>query len=198
MVLPENQSNSGEDHSLFPVTEPAQTETAQVEATQVEATQVENTQIKNTQTENIPVATTQVENTQTENIQAQTAQIGNPPTGLAEPLPETLMTIEDVQRVLGRSRATVYRYTNTDPKGKRLNLPYNPRFLNPEHRVSFRDPLQFHPTEVARYAQDILQIRNVNIEVVQHQSETDDVLKAILEELRDIRQLLEKWTEREN
>ena len=115
-----------------------------------------------------------------------------------EPLSETLMTIEDVQRVLGRSRATVYRYTNTDPKGKRLNLPYNPHFLNPEHRVSFRDPLQFHPTEVARYAQDILQIRNVNIEVVQHQSETDDVLKAILDELRDIRQLLEKWTEREN
>lgn len=105
---------------------------------------------------------------------------------------EMLLSIEDVQKILRRSRATIYRYSNTDPKGKRLNLPYDPRYLNPEHRISFRDPLQFHPTEVARYAQEVLKIRNVNIEVVHSRSETDDVLKAILEELRVIRQLLGK------
>jgi hypothetical protein len=105
------------------------------------------------------------------------------------------MTIDDVQRSLKRSRATVYRYTNTDPKGKRLNLPYNPRYLNPEHRASSREPLLFHPTEVARYAQEVLKIRNVNIEVVQTYSETDDILKAILAELRDIRQLLAQRAE---
>jgi hypothetical protein len=113
----------------------------------------------------------------------------------SEPLPEPLLSIDDVQRVLQRSRATIYRYSNTDPKGKRLNLPYNPHKLNPEHRLSLRDPLQFHPAEVARYAQDVLKIRNVNIEVVQNPSETDDVLKAILEELRGIRQLLGEWAE---
>lgn len=108
---------------------------------------------------------------------------------------EVLLSIEEVQRILRRSRATIYRYSNTDPRGRHLNLPYDPRYLNPEHRASPREPLQFHPTEVARYAQEVLKIRDINVEVVQKRSETDVVLKAILEELRGIRQLLGQWAE---
>ena len=100
---------------------------------------------------------------------------------------EVLMTIDDVQRVLNRSRATIYRYANTDPKGKQLNIPYDPDRLNPEHRSSPRDPLRFHPTEVARFAQDVLQIRDVKVEVLAPRSETYLILQAILEELKVIR-----------
>ncbi|MEY2979392.1 MAG: resolvase [Prochlorotrichaceae cyanobacterium] len=105
---------------------------------------------------------------------------------------EQMMSVEDVQRVLHRSRATIYRYANTDPKGRRLNLPYDPQYLNPEHRSSPRQPLQFHPVEVARYAKEILQLRDVNVEVVEIRSETDLLLREILEELRWIRTLLEQ------
>ena len=42
---------------------------------------------------------------------------------------DALVGIEDVQKSLNRSRASVYRYTNTDPRN--LNPPFNPRKLNP-------------------------------------------------------------------
>ena len=45
---------------------------------------------------------------------------------------EALVGIDDVQKSLNRSRASVYRYTNTDPRN--LNPPFNPRKLNPEYR----------------------------------------------------------------
>ncbi len=106
--------------------------------------------------------------------------------------PQGLMTIEAVQKVLNRSRASVYRYANTDPKGKELNLPFDAQRLNPELRQSLEEPLLFHPNEVARFAQDILGIRPVTIHVQQPpDSVTQELLRAILAELKAIREVLE-------
>ena len=105
--------------------------------------------------------------------------------------PESLIGIEEVQRTLNRSRASVYRYTNTDTRN--INPAFNPRKLNPEYRTDQKDPLLFHPNEVARFAKDILRIKEVNVEVLNSPSTvTQNVLNSILEELREIRKQLEK------
>jgi hypothetical protein len=84
----------------------------------------------------------------------------------------------------------VYRYTNTDPRN--LNPPFNPRKLNPEYRSDQKDPLYFHPNEVARFAKDVLRIKEVTVEVLNSPSTaTQQMLGAILEELRGIRAHLE-------
>lgn len=102
-----------------------------------------------------------------------------------------LMTVEAVEKALNRSRASVYRYANTDPQT--LNLPYDPARLNPELRVNKDDPLLFHPNEVARFAQDVLGIKQVTIEVQQPtETLTHDLLRAILSELQAIRQQLDR------
>ncbi len=99
---------------------------------------------------------------------------------------ETLVGIDEVQKSLNRSRASVYRYTNTDSRN--LNPPFNPRKLNPEYRTDQKDPLLFHPNEVARFAKDILRIKEVTVEVLNAPSTaTQEVLLSILEELRLIR-----------
>ena len=77
---------------------------------------------------------------------------------------EGLIGIDEVQKALNRSRASVYRYTNTDPRN--LNPPFNPRKLNPEYRSDQKDPLMFHPNEVARFARDVLRIKEVTVEVL--------------------------------
>ena len=106
------------------------------------------------------------------------------------PSSEVLIGIEDVQRSLNRSRASVYRYTNTDTRN--INPVFNPRKLNPEYRTDQKDPLLFHPNEVARFAKDILRIKEVNVEVLNSPSTvTQNVLNAILEELKAIRSQLE-------
>ena len=46
---------------------------------------------------------------------------------------EELVGIDEVQKFLNRSRASVYRYTNTDLRN--LNPSFNPRKLNPEFRT---------------------------------------------------------------
>ncbi len=103
---------------------------------------------------------------------------------------DALVGIDEVQRSLNRSRASVYRYTNTDPRN--LNPPFNPRKLNPEYRSDQKDPLLFHPNEVARFAKDILRIKEVSVEVLNSPSTaTQNVLVSILEELRLIRTHLE-------
>ncbi len=100
-----------------------------------------------------------------------------------------LMDVEAVQRALNRSRASVYRYANTDPID--LNPPYNPKRLNPEFRTSKDDILLFHPNEVARFAKDVLKIKNITIEVREApKSQTQEILEAILIELQGIHQLL--------
>lgn len=102
-----------------------------------------------------------------------------------------LMTIESAQKVLNRSRASVYRYANTSPDI--LNPPYDPNRLNPELRNHKDEPLLFHPNEVARYAKDVLGIKQVTIEVKQSpETVTHELLRAILEELRSIHRLLEE------
>lgn len=101
-----------------------------------------------------------------------------------------LMTVEDVQKALNRSRASIYRYANTDPK--HINPPYDAKRLNPELRLNKDDPLQFHPNEVARFATDVLGIKQVTIEVQQSaETVTQELLRAILMELQSIRELLE-------
>ena len=103
---------------------------------------------------------------------------------------ETLVCIDDVQKSLNRSRASVYRYTNTDPRN--LNPSFNPRKLNPEYRSDQKDPISFHPNEVARFAKDVLRIKEVTVEVLNSPSTaTQQVLASILDELRAIRSHLE-------
>ena len=104
---------------------------------------------------------------------------------------ETLLTIEEVQKTLNRSRASVYRYTNTDTRN--LNPPFNPRKLNTEFRSDQKDQLLFHPNEVARFAKDILRIKEVTVEILNSpSSETQNILNAILDELRIIRNKLDE------
>lgn len=103
-----------------------------------------------------------------------------------EPTSEALIGIDDVQKALNRSRASVYRYTNTDPR--QLNPPFNPRKLNPEYRSDQKDPLLFHPNEVARFARDVLRIKEVTVEILNAPSTaTQQLLAAILDEIRAIR-----------
>ena len=103
---------------------------------------------------------------------------------------EALVGIDEVQKSLNRSRASVYRYTNTDPRN--LNPPFNPRKLNPEYRSDQKDPLLFHPNEVARFAKDVLRIKEVTVEVLNSPSTaTQQMLGAILDELKGIRSHLE-------
>ena len=103
---------------------------------------------------------------------------------------EQLIPIESVQKILNRSRASVYRYANTDTKI--LNPPFDATRLNPEIRDDKEAPLMFHPNEVARFAQEVLGIKQVTIEVTQPaETETNRLLKTILHELQSIRNLLE-------
>ena len=107
---------------------------------------------------------------------------------------DALVGIDDVQKSLNRSRASVYRYTNTDTRN--LNPPFNPRKLNPEYRSDQKDPLLFHPNEVARFAKDVLRIKEVTVEVLNSPSTaTQQMLGAILEELKGIRTHLESFNE---
>ncbi len=110
---------------------------------------------------------------------------------------ETLIGIDDVQKSLNRSRASVYRYTNTDARN--INPAFNPRKLNPEYRTDQKDPLLFHPNEVARFAKDILRIKEVNVEVLNSPSTvTQNVLNSILEELKAIRAYMHAFDEYNN
>ena len=98
-----------------------------------------------------------------------------------------LMDVETIQKSLGRSRASVYRYANTDPSQGLLNLPYDPTRLNPELRQSDREPLLFHPTEISRFARDVLKMKQVTIQVQEPtQNETNRLLREILEEMRSL------------
>jgi hypothetical protein len=108
---------------------------------------------------------------------------------------DALIGIDDVQKALNRSRASVYRYTNTDPRN--LNPPFNPRRLNPEYRSDQKDPLLFHSNEVARFARDVLRIKEVTVEILNSPSTaTQQLLSAILDELRVIRQRLDQIEDR--
>ena len=102
----------------------------------------------------------------------------------------SLIGIDEVQKALNRSRASVYRYTNTDPRN--INPPFNPKKLNPEFRSDIKQPLMFHANEVARFARDVLRIKEVTVEVLNAPSTaTQQLLTSILTELVAIRQRLD-------
>lgn len=100
----------------------------------------------------------------------------------------TLLTVDDVQKQLKRSRASVYRYANT--QADLLNPPYDPEKLNPEIRAHREEPLLFHPKEVRRFARDVLGL-NPTIEIqTPPETVTQELLRAILSELKNIHELL--------
>lgn len=100
----------------------------------------------------------------------------------------SLLSVESVQKYLKRSRASVYRYANTDPE--LLNPPFDASRLNPEVRSNKDEPLKFHPSEVRRFARDVLGL-NPTIEVkTPPETVTHELLREILDELKEIRTLL--------
>ncbi len=108
-----------------------------------------------------------------------------------------LLPIESVQKVLNRSRASVYRYANTHQTI--LNPPFDPKYLNPEIRNDKDAPLMFHAQEVVRFAQNVLGIKPVTIEITQPaETETHRLLQAVLIEVQAIRELLARSHPPEN
>jgi hypothetical protein len=104
---------------------------------------------------------------------------------------QALMDIDAIQKLLNRSRASIYRYANTDRFV--VNPPYDSQRLNPELRANKKEPLLFHPNEVARFARDVLEIKQVTISVQEPiPDQTQELLQAILSELQAIRILLKK------
>ncbi|MGD1907781.1 MAG: resolvase [Leptolyngbyaceae cyanobacterium] len=101
---------------------------------------------------------------------------------------DVYLAVEDVQRQLRRSRASVYRYANTHPEI--LNPPFDPNKLNPEVRSDRDAPLQFHVREVRRFAQDVLGLALTLAVQPSEETTTHELLRAVLKELQTIRQLL--------
>ncbi len=95
-----------------------------------------------------------------------------------------------MQKYLNRSRASVYRYANTDPGT--LNPPYNPTKLNPEVRRDRDDPLEFRPQEVRRFAEEVLGLHPTLQVQPPEETITHDLMRQILQEMRAIRLLLEE------
>ena len=103
--------------------------------------------------------------------------------------PDVYLMVEDVQRQIKRSRASVYRYANTDPDI--LNPPFDPNKLNPEMRDDRDAPLKFHPKEVRRFARDVLGLAPTIAVQLSEETTTHELLRAILVELKAIRDCLE-------
>lgn len=101
-----------------------------------------------------------------------------------------LLSVDAVQKYLNRSRASVYRYANTDPDT--LNPPYNKTKLNPEVRRDKDDPLEFRPQEVRRFAEEVLGLHPTIQVQPPEETLTHDLMRQVLQELRAIRQLLEE------
>jgi hypothetical protein len=101
-----------------------------------------------------------------------------------------LLSVEAVQKYLNRSRASVYRYANTDPD--LLNPPYDQTKLNPEIRRDKDAPLEFRPQEVRRFAEEVLGLHPTIQVTPPEETLTHDLMRQMLHELRAIRQLLEE------
>lgn len=111
------------------------------------------------------------------------------PSVVEELPPDAYLTVDDVQKQIKRSRASVYRYANTDPEN--LNPPFDPNKLNPEIRSDRDAPLLFHPREVRRFAEDVLGLNPTITVQPSEETTTQEILKSILTELRAIRAHLE-------
>lgn len=101
----------------------------------------------------------------------------------------SLLSVEAVQKYLNRSRASVYRYANTDPDV--LNPPYDQTKLNPEVRRDKDAPLEFRPQEVRRFAEEVLGLHPTIQVQPPEETLTHDLMRQMLQELRAIRELLE-------
>lgn len=101
-----------------------------------------------------------------------------------------LLSVDEVQKYLNRSRASVYRYANTDPDT--LNPPYDQTKLNPEVRRDKDDPLEFRPQEVRRFAEEVLGLHPTIQVQPPEETITHALMRQMLQELRAIRQLLEE------
>ncbi|MBW4485297.1 MAG: helix-turn-helix domain-containing protein [Tildeniella torsiva UHER 1998/13D] len=101
-----------------------------------------------------------------------------------------MLSVDEVQKYLNRSRASVYRYANTDPDT--LNPPYDQTKLNPEVRRDKDDPLEFRPQEVRRFAEEVLGLHPTIQVQTPEETVTHDLMRQMLQELRAIRQLLEE------
>jgi hypothetical protein len=112
------------------------------------------------------------------------------PESVTFPASEPGLTVDDVQRYLNRSRASVYRYANTDPD--LLNPPYDPAKLNPELRQNKDEPLLFRAQEVRRFAEEVLGLQPVIQVQPAPETVTTDLLRQILAELQAIRRHLEQ------
>ena len=112
------------------------------------------------------------------------------PESVTFPASEPGLTVDNVQRDLNRSRASVYRYANTDPD--LLNPPYDPAKLNPELRQNKDEPLLFRAQEVRRFAEEVLGLQPVIQVQPAPETVTTDLLRQILAELQAIRRHLEQ------
>ena len=100
----------------------------------------------------------------------------------------SLLSVEDIQKYLNRSRASVYRYANTDSKS--LNPPCRPKRPNREVRQASDRPLKFRPPELQRFAKQVLGL-NPTIQVHTPQDTvTQSLMREILQELKAIHHLL--------
>lgn len=116
------------------------------------------------------------------------ADTNPPPAASLSTAESALLTVEEVQKQLKRSRASVYRYANTDLE--RLNPPFDAEKLNPEVRANREEPLLFHPKEVRRFARDVLGLNPTIAVQTPTETLTQELLRAILEELKGIHALL--------
>ncbi|MBD2108383.1 resolvase [Nodosilinea sp. FACHB-141] len=101
-----------------------------------------------------------------------------------------MLSVDAVQKYLNRSRASVYRYANTD--SATLNPPYDKAKLNPEVRRDKDDPLEFRPQEVRRFAEEVLGLHPTIQVQPPEETLTHDLMRQMLQELRAIRLLLEE------
>jgi biotin operon repressor len=72
---------------------------------------------------------------------------------------DKIYSIEQLQKVFNRSRASIYRMLNTDKDI--LNPPFDPARLNYKYRVDSRDPILVSSIEVARWKNESQQTRQV-------------------------------------
>ncbi|WP_225885405.1 helix-turn-helix domain-containing protein [Leptolyngbya sp. KIOST-1] len=103
--------------------------------------------------------------------------------------PPPLLSVDEVQKFLNRSRASVYRYANTHPDI--LNPPYDQTKLNPEIRRDKDAPLEFRPQEVRRFAEEVLGLHPTIQVQPPAETLTHELMRQMLQELRAIRALLE-------
>ena len=61
-------------------------------------------------------------------------------------------TVQELQKVLDRSKASVYRILNTERNV--LNPPFDPQKLNHEYRANDSDPIQVSTAEITRWKEE--------------------------------------------